>query len=191
MDISLERGAQKSGQVRPTMADAPMAVDKPVDDKIGTNSKKTNRGSAAKSNQTIANEAEASNNQPQANNEKTKSHRKRGHKKKNKSKPVDCPDKIVELVLAQSFFKVPDLSKKIDDLIKSQESSRSVKYDYKDTVPELAEKITVMPAGFEHVRVEVDPEAITQLQCIYHQAQHPMRRRKGRKNKGDRKRRLG
>lgn len=191
MDFIDESELERVGEGRQRLAsEVPMAIDRSADKKIDTNVKKAHTISAKETNQSVASKIDnATNSQAEADDKKKANQRKRGRKKKNKQKPVDCPDKIVEYVLANSNFKVPNLSQKLDDLIKSQDPSRVVQYEYKDTVPDLSEKITVMPVGFEHVNVEVDPEAITQLQCIYHQPQHPMRRRRNKKQKGGRKRR--
>lgn len=127
-------------------------------------------------------------------NGKGKKDRKKKEKNKQpKPKLVDCPDKILEIVLSQSDCKVPNLSAKLDEIIATNDLMEqrgqkilSHRTHFQDTIPNISEQIIVMPFGFENAQVEVDPSAVTQLQCIYHKPNHTRgkggqkRRRRGR-----------
>lgn len=167
------------------------SIEKPTDDpmdKQETNAQPNNN----KNNNNINNNNNNSNNNIESRNGKSKKDRKKKNKQP-KPKAVDCPDKILELVLAQSDFKVPNLSAKLDEIIETNnlmEQRGQIMLNHRtyfeDTIPNISEQTIVMPFGYENVQVEVDPSAVTQLQCIYQKPNHARgkggfrRRKKGR-----------
>lgn len=128
------------------------------------------------------------------------SNAKKRKKKKKKSKAKDrdylaSPDKIVEYVLSKTSFKVPDLSRIVEEKFYASDYVSEIKQElrglaYNDLVSCYDQRVSVLPENFDEEKnmINLSPSALTSLTCIRQSPEKRFRwKRKMKANKDKKK----